>query len=805
MPQRDITKEARDARARESEIARELRVAREDFEDALKQYRDLDREYHRMDNIHLKKVRRGEKENGEESGRLEATKNDLDKMRKCLNEKEKLLLVARSAEYNYRKHQYEMMKYAKRNPVSRFFSWISSIPTRIMDRITDTFILSAEARRINNLPEKERQEEIRKIRASYALDQAEKKMERAATTQAKEFIIEHPEVGIRNFNQMDVRQQDMIAMEKLIGLSARTGETLYLGIGKDHLLKIELMDEELNRDDGYVSVRLMSAGRDEEGKAILEEGQEIGHVHITKASGQWEVDLQTSSKTRLDAALELGRAELSTDPENQKIGIRKLTREEARLVAKATMDDAERKREALNRAFETKSPSKEEPEKGDSSKGQKDKEQKDKDQKDKDRGKGPEKGGEEPEQSKDASHGKEEPKEKGPEQNGKKSPEKDEPELTEEQENKGFEKGTRSPAQEAERRETEKNVEKAIRDLHKSYRKDKTLENHKHPVSITVDRFQVSICPPNAKYETPYYKIDGRYAGKYMKSMSNPSITMEYVRNHNLLDNPVGTISPEKLDKFQLEGNIARGLLYDVNHHTSDVPEYLSSQEVSGRDIDLKDVSRFMSSDVNKYPEQEAAQVMSDVYKKIQTYDMDDRYRDSKASSIYLDTYKSYMQKEELSHAGQFQENQVDYVAKDGTLFDKDGKLFLSDKGDIITLDNCTEHCPPEEKETIRESLDSLRNTELGQVNEEQETLEQEQPETREEAEQHEGSQVEMDRSDWLMEEEPEIDEDRGFPLGDDHTAWPPEEPDVEIPDFGLQGAMDIDSDSNMDHDDEER
>ena len=87
MPQRDITKEVRESRLRESEIARELRAAREDFAEAERQYRSLEREYRRMEDIHLKKVRRGEMETDQETERLSRTGNDLETFRKSLRKR----------------------------------------------------------------------------------------------------------------------------------------------------------------------------------------------------------------------------------------------------------------------------------------------------------------------------------------------------------------------------------------------------------------------------------------------------------------------------------------------------------------------------------------------------------------------------------------------------------------------------------------------------------------------------------------------------------------------------------------------
>ena len=772
MPQRDITKEVRESRLRESEIARELRAAREDFAEAERQYRSLEREYRMMEDIHLKKVRRGEMETDQETERLSRTGNDLETFRKSLNEKERLLLIARSAEYNYRHHQYEMRKYMSRNPFSRFIEWVRSFPARTLDRIMDTFAVSAEVKRLVNLPEDERQEEIRKIRASYALDQAERKMERAATTQAKEFILDHPDVGIRNFHEMDVRQQDMIALEKLIGLSARTGETLYLGLGRADILKIEMMDDEMNRGSGYVSVRVMEAGRDSDGQAVLKEGKEIGHVHVEMKRGVWEIDMQSNSKTQMEAFLASGREEVSQMSGIPASGLRKLGREEAEIISEATLDDAARKREALNRAYGK-------PEMGKNS------------QENRNAEKEPEKGVDTQEREVQEDKGEKQlnPKKDVIQESRQgtdtdRAEGQDEPEIPVNSEQEGCRATQFTPEQAKARKETEKNIEKALKDLHKGYKKDKTLENHKHPVTVTVDRYQVSINPPNAHNETPYYKVDGRYAGKYMQSNSNPRITMEYIRNHNLLDNPVNTISAEKLDDLQLAGNISRGLLFDINHHSSDVPGYLSGLEASGRNVDMGMVSRFMSSDIRKYPEAEAAQTVAEMYKRIQVYDMDDRHREGPTASLYLDAYKSYMHSEELSHPGKFSSSEVDYVAHDGTLFDKDGKLFLAGD-DHVTLDNCEAFCPEEEKETIRSVLNDKRLSDLGIAVQEEKV---------------EGA-VE---NDWLgQDEEVPFDDSMGFNLGDGEVQWMPDEKDYEGPDFALQAELDLDG--YTDYDTEQR
>ena len=354
MPNRNIKEEARGVRERESEIARELRIAREDFSQAEREYRQLSNEYKKMDEIHLKKVRRGEKESDQEASRRDITKRDLDNIRRCLDEKERVLMIAQSAEYNYRKKQYDMTKRIHRNPVSRFFSWVTSIPGRIVDRVLEAVLISSEAKRISKLPEEQRQEEMRKIRTSYALDQAERKMERPATTQAKEFILDHPEVGIKNFEQLKDNQKDMLTLEKLIGLSCRTDQTLYLGIGRERLLKIELMDEEINGNDGYVSVKLVLPGRNENGEAFLNEEKDLAHIHVVQRGMEWEIDMASSTQVQLDAALSVGRHELADDSPGKKqvSALRKMDARESVIVASVVMDDAARKREAFTKAYD---------------------------------------------------------------------------------------------------------------------------------------------------------------------------------------------------------------------------------------------------------------------------------------------------------------------------------------------------------------------------------------------------------------------------------------------------------------------
>ena len=726
MPNRNIKEEARGVRERESEIARELRIAREDFSQAEREYRQLSNEYKKMDEIHLKKVRRGEKESDQEASRRDITKRDLDNIRRCLDEKERVLMIAQSAEYNYRKKQYDMTKRIHRNPVSRFFSWVTSIPGRIVDRVLEAVLISSEAKRISKLPEEQRQEEMRKIRTSYALDQAERKMERPATTQAKEFILDHPEVGIKNFEQLKDNQKDMLTLEKLIGLSCRTDQTLYLGIGRERLLKIELMDEEINGNDGYVSVKLVLPGRNENGEAFLNEEKDLAHIHVVQRGMEWEIDMASSTQVQLDAALSVGRHELADDSPGKKqvSALRKMDARESVIVASVVMDDAARKREAFTKAYDKDILGKESAkgiDNNSSEKGNHGKEE------------------EIPEKLQGSYHAKDVGKEDQGQDN-----------LEENTSEKKIEK----PMEVAPlRKETEKKIEAAIRELHKGYRKDKTLEGHKHPVTVMVDKYQISICPPNAKHDLPYYQIDGRFAGNYMRSNANPKITMEYIRNHNVLDNPVKTIAHEKLNQLQLDGNIARGMLYDANHHTSDVPGHLTELAADGRTVNEKQVVNFLKADLRQYNDKEAADTISEIYRKIQSYDMDDTYRDSAAGMIYLNAYKDYMSREELSHAGQFCADQVDYVAKDGTLFDRDGKMFLTEDGKAVTLENCDQHCPPEEAQSIKETLSLMRQEEIGAASDSRGSQEEKTAEIVENADWLDGKEIESGKYEIPLDE----------------------------------------------------
>lgn len=159
MPGRDIKTEKVYVKNRESAIAGELKAARYDFMEAEKTYKDLLREYDKIEKIHLRKVRNGELESDKERDRYELTKQNMLETRRQLDAKEKTLLMAQSAEYNYQKTRYEMMQ-RNRGPFARFFTWLSSLPERIADKIIDITVVSAEAKRLSKMSEKERQQEM---------------------------------------------------------------------------------------------------------------------------------------------------------------------------------------------------------------------------------------------------------------------------------------------------------------------------------------------------------------------------------------------------------------------------------------------------------------------------------------------------------------------------------------------------------------------------------------------------------------------------------------------------------------------
>lgn len=751
MPGRNIKQEKADISARQTAIGRELRAAQGDFKEAEESYKYLVNEFKKLEKLHLRKVREGEPEGDMERQRYEMTKQDILETRRCLEEKERTLIIARSAEYNFQKERYEMMQ-RSRDPLARFFNWVVSIPTRVADKIMDITLVNAEAKRIAKLPEKERQDELRKMRAVYSLDQEERKMERVSTTQAKDFILDHPEVGIRNYHELDEKQKDMITMEKMVSLCCRTGQTIFVGIGNERLVRLELMDDEINDRSGYVSIKLCVPERDEQGHAALKEEGEIGHIHVINENrDEWTVDIQSSSKTRLEAALAIAANELSTSGEERSRALRHLTKEEMEIVAEVTMTDTALKRAALAQEFGeiTATPVK---------------------------GKDvPAKESHEKEPGAVIEGGDSEKKENSRDDEKKKS-------IRKEEQDKG--------TLDRDRQATEKKIEKAIKELHEGYRKDKDLSGHKVPVSIMVDRYNVSICPPNAKNPNAHYKVDGRYAGNYMKSRSNPAITMDYIRNHKVLENPIKTISPDKLDDLQLSGNIARGLLYDVNHRANDVPAYLADLKESGREINTAKILQFVNSDIGKYPIQEAAEAMSAMFHKIQSLDMDDRLRESPAAAVYQAAYKKFMGEEEMTHPGEFNSRDVDYVGSDGTLYDKEGKLFLSNDGGIITIDNCQVNCPPEEAGNIREALQEMRRVEIASVDE---IIE---PETEQESRADGGREMQgEEKEDWLQPiGDVQFNSADEIPFGpdDDRLSSPFDGGSLDGPDFGLQNELDF-------------
>ena len=123
-------------------------------------------------------------------------------------------------------------------------------------------------------------------------------------------------------------------------------------------------------------------------------------------------------------------------------------------------------------------------------------------------------------------------------------------------------------------------------------------------------------------------------------------------------------------------------------------------------------------------------------------------------------------------------------MAKDGTLFDKDGKMFLSEDGKAVTLENCDQHCPPEEAKSIRETLTRMRQEEIGPAMDGMDK----QPEKEEAPE---------EKADWL--DSKEIETDRDVPVQEeeqDYMAWDDEQMNE---DLRLQAEMDMDFDGGED------
>lgn len=207
----------------------------------------------------------------------------------------------------------------------------------------------------------------------------------------------------------------------------------------------------------------------------------------------------------------------------------------------------------------------------------------------------------------------------------------------------------------------------------------------------------------------------------------------------------------------------------------------------SGRDISYKKVLNFLNADINKYPPQDAADIISEMYHQIQHFDMDDKLKDSPLADIYRESYKNYMGKEELIHSGDCTVDEVDYVEKNGTLFDRDGKLFVSPLGDIITLENCTDYFPKEEAEASKEALLEKREAELGsktKVIKSDKMLEDSSIDPADgEFESHEA-----DKDDWLhsfIEDQDIQQEQSPFSMADADLSFGATE-DLGGPDFGL-------------------
>lgn len=697
MPGRDIKKEKEYVKRKENAIAKEIRFAREDFKDLSNQYKALKKEFDKLEKIHLKKVQNGKEESELERVRYESTKSDLEEFRKTLSQKEMALLAAQAQEADYNRSVYETLQ-RTRGMFMRFFAWMRSIPERIADSVLDVIAKNKDLRRMEKMTDEERQMEIRKMRAEYSLHIAEKTQERENVRVAKETILENP-LNIRGYeNLKSADEKDMAVALKLVELSGRECQTFYVGLGQNKMLKFEYVDfERSHNHEAYVSIKLCELQKDAEGKNQLNDSKEIGHIHmLEKNTGirgtQWEIDLSSSEKTLL-------RSMVAAERVGEEPAIRNLTEKEKELIAQVTLSDIEKKRMQYNREYGI------EPEQT-----------------------GKQKDAEKEKASQDSN--KNSPEEKRDvekkEYSGKESVRSDEkghaPDSSTKEtgtEAQGKEKKRFSLFQKPEpiptRAETEKKIEKAIKELHDGYRKDKTLKEHQGPVSVTVDRYTVSICPPNAKNDTAYYKIDDRYAGKYMKSGNNPAFTMDYIHRHGLLENPIKTLSTEGLTPLQLEGNIARGILHDINHHTDEVSGYMEKLQ---QDVRLNKVAQFMSSDIGKYQSHDAIETMQGMFQKIQTYEIDDSYKDSPIADVCRSVYRQYMGREEMTHAGAFSLAEVNYMDKDGTLYDKDGKLFAGRDGGVVTLDNCTEFCPKEEVNTIVSELQERRSMELGELNE---------------------------------------------------------------------------------------
>lgn len=549
-------------------------------------------------------------------------------------------------------------------------------------------------------------------------------------------------------------------MDKLISLCARTEQTIHVGVGKDNVLRLELMDDELSEKSGFVSIKLCSPYRDEDEKAYLEAEKEVGHVHVIKGNkGEWAVDMQSNSKARLEGMLDAERMDMERCP------LRHLSERENSIVAEVTMSDAARKRAALEQelgiSFDTSTSDEKKPS-----------------------------------STKDKNLGKEEPKPKldtgmkdiGTEPKGKNSQDKKESEEKDNPKKRNEPLKNKEKLIINERRDTEKRIEKAIKELHDGLRKDKSMQSHKAPVTVMVDKYMVSLCPPNAHNDTAYYKIDDRYAGNYMRSYNNPKITMDYISRHNLLDNPVNSI-PDKFTAAQIEGCVAKGIVYDANHHTNDVPAYMASLE---KDVNVHNIVNYIKSDIGKYPIQDAAETMHEVYKIFQRMDINDSLKDSKAAVIYREAYNDFMNKDELTHPGEFKVEEVDYIGSDGTLYDKDGKLFVAKDGHI-TLDNC--------EASAKELLIQMRAEEVGPRGEEPEIINKKDLTDQVAQPVQENTDEEIDKTDWLNSYNGEpTEEELPFNIGDEDGILPFDDQSGMGPDFGLQSELDFgDSIGNVD------
>lgn len=659
MPARDIKRETLDARKRESAIALELRGAKADFKEAKAAYRGAEKELDRIVKIHENKIRNNLPENEMERNRIDVTRNDLDAAKRVLDQKQQALNMAEAIEKKYQKELYQSLQ-RSRNPVSRFLAWATSIPGRIFDRFLEIAVVNKETRRLQKMPDAERQEEIRKMRTAYEYKLAQDRDERVDTTRAKEYILEHPESGVKGYDELEAADKEMVAMDKLIRLCARTQETIHIGLGEHNILKLEFMDDQVSDKGGYVAIKLCTPGRDEDGNSFLLEDKDIGHFHVVeRINGDWSIDMQTSSRTLLQGCMEGARTENSDT-------IRMPSKEEREIIADVTNRDLAIRRNNMIAAYE-----KEKEQQKENSKGTVEKEENKKEESQKD--------------------------------------EKEKSVVTPE---------TKTVGKQALEIETiEKDIREGIQLLHDEYRADKTLENHKEPVAIEVHGYQLSICPGK---DGAFYKVDDQYVGKYMKSNRNPDIIMKNILSHNALDNPIARIELEGKNNLQVAGYVSKALLFDAVHGTKAAAEFLEANKESVQPVEIneKKVAEFLKNDITKLPESRMTEVLKSIFDGVCLAEVDDRLAQQQATGIYKEAYINTMKQDGMFHEGQVYLEDVEFVGQDGTLYDCDGRLFQRPDGGYVTMDNLKDFCPEDILEDTIKELEAIRECSLGNIQE---------------------------------------------------------------------------------------